>query len=588
MQIDRLRQLIRPRVGPRQVLPVALALALVLALAGCASVQPEPTEPRAESPVQLVDDLPDWQEDGKALLLYHMLVAEIARQQGDTEQALAAYLEAMHLTRDTRPAEQAAQLAIIRGQVDEALRALQRWDELDDDNAEVDRLLGLLYLRSGDGEQAYHHLSHYLGALDGEVREAFRGLGELLGREAQPALALQVLGELAEEYSGHASAQVALAQAALQLGERETALEAARKAGELDPDWRVPRMLEVQALVNLGRAESAIDVVERLLAEDAEDRSLRMLHARLLVNLGHRERALEEFRVLMAQRPDDLEVAYGAALLATDLDRYDEAREYWQFIAKRSYQRAEAFYRLGRIAEEEGDLTEAEGWYERVPGEYWTDAQLALARLEMERDDTEAAHARLAAVREQRPAEQTRAWVQEAHLLSQRGEPGAAAELLDEALEAEPGDHGLLYARALARVQLDDLAGAEADLRAILEDEPDDAHALNALGYTLADAGERLEEARELIGRALELEPDHPAILDSKGWVLYRQGKPEEALGYLERAWARQPDPEIGAHLGEVLWTLEREAEARAIWEAAQEIDDEHPVLQETLERLLP
>lgn len=363
----------------------------------------------------------------------------MARHRGDADQALAAYLEAMHLTRDTRPAEQAAQLAIIQGRLDDALAALQRWDALDDDNAEVDRLLGLLHLRAGEPDRAYHHLSRYLETLDGEVRQAFQGLGELMGREARADDVLQVLERLADEYAGHASAQVALARAAMQLGRLETALEASRRAAELDPDWQAPRMLEVQALVNLDRPEAALDVVEALLAQDAEDRSLRMLHARLLVNMGHRERALEEFEVLMAQRPDDLEVAYAAALLATDLRRWDQAREYWQFIAKRAYQRAEAFYRLGRIAEQEGNREEARAWYERVPGEYWTDAQLALARMEMDDGRETQARERLAAVREQRPAERTRAWTQEAHLLSGQGRAGEAVALLDDALEAEPG-----------------------------------------------------------------------------------------------------------------------------------------------------
>lgn len=587
MQNDRLNRGCRPGAVRRMLRPAAVLVA-VAALAGCAVVPQETDTDPMEARPDLVTDLAPWEDDPKAQLLYHMLVAEMARHRGDADQALAAYLEAMQLTRDPRPAEQAAQLAIIRGRLDDALAALQRWDALEDDNAEVDRLLGLLHLRAGEPDRAYHHLSRYLGTLGGEVRQAFGGLGELLGREARPDDVLQVLGQLAEEYAGHASAQVALARAAMQLGRLETALEAARRAAELDPDWTAPRMLEVHALVNLDRPEAALDVVEQLLAEDAEDRSLRMLHARLLVNMGHRERALEEFEVLMAQRPDDLEVAHAAALLATDLRRWDQARRYWQFIAKRGYQRAEAFYRLGRIADEEGDHQEARSWYERVPGEYWTDAQLALARMEMAQGQEDAARERLAAVREQRPAERNRAWIQEAHLLTDQGRAAEAVALLDEALEAEPGDHDLLYARALARVQEDDLAGAEADLRAILDDEPEDAHALNALGYTLADAGERLEEARDMIARALAQKPDHPAILDSKGWVLYRLGKPEQALDYLERAWAREPDPEIGAHLGEVLWALGRRDEARAVWEAAEGIDADHPVLRETLERLDP
>ncbi|MBK1727284.1 tetratricopeptide repeat protein, partial [Halorhodospira neutriphila] len=196
----------------------------------------------------------------------------------------------------------------------------------------------------------------------------------------------------------------------------------------------------------------------------------------------------------------------------------------------------------------------------------------------------DAAVERLGRVRGERPELAERAVLLEAELLFQAERFAAAARTYSRGLEAAPGNPDLLYGRGLARAELGDIDGAEADLRRVLERKPEDPYALNALGYTLANQGRRLEEAESLIDRALAQKPESAAILDSKGWLLYRQGRLEEALGYLERAFAEQGGGEIGAHLGEVLWELGRRQRAREVWGKAWEADPGHPLLQETLE----
>jgi Flp pilus assembly protein TadD len=156
----------------------------------------------------------------------------------------------------------------------------------------------------------------------------------------------------------------------------------------------------------------------------------------------------------------------------------------------------------------------------------------------------------------------------------------------DQALREHPAEPDLLYGRSLVHERLQDVGAAEADLRRILQDDADDARAMNALGYMLTVHTERLDEARKLIKRALELSPDDAAVIDSMGWVEFRQGRPHEALALLEKAFSKNQDPEIAAHLGEVLWTLGRRDQARAIWEAALTRDPEHRVLRDTVDRL--
>lgn len=173
----------------------------------------------------------------------------------------------------------------------------------------------------------------------------------------------------------------------------------------------------------------------------------------------------------------------------------------------------------------------------------------------------------------------------EGTILAERDRPQEAMEVYDEALEAFPSDHDLLYARGLHAFSLGRLDAMEDDFKAILAEDPEDAEALNALGYSLADRTERFAEALSYIERALALKPDDPAILDSMGWVQFRLGNPEQALDYLRKALAAMPDGEIAAHLGEVLWTLGRHDEARRTWKAALDQDPEHEYLLRVISR---
>jgi tetratricopeptide (TPR) repeat protein len=224
-----------------------------------------------------------------------------------------------------------------------------------------------------------------------------------------------------------------------------------------------------------------------------------------------------------------------------------------------------AAYYLGRLFEQRGDARSARDWYGRArQGEVRMDALIRIATIDARQGHLDQARAHLAKARAETDTteEQVRLFLAEADLLKQSGQPVAALGVLDEALRIHPGEPDLLYTRALLADQLDRFEEAEANLRAILAQDPDHAEALNALGYTLADRNLRLDEAFTLIDKALKLNPDNPAILDSMGWVLFRQGKLAEAESYLRRAYAREPDGEIAAHLAEVLAAQGRRDEA--------------------------
>jgi Flp pilus assembly protein TadD len=158
--------------------------------------------------------------------------------------------------------------------------------------------------------------------------------------------------------------------------------------------------------------------------------------------------------------------------------------------------------------------------------------------------------------------------------------------LMNEAVNASPDDLSLRYARSIAATELDELTVAEKDLLFVLEREPNDANALNALGYTLASKTFRFKEARQYLSQAISLRPNDSAILDSMGWLNYREGHYEKALVLLQEAYKISPEGEVAAHLGETLWMLGRQKEARQLWEDALKRDADNRHLIEVLKRL--
>ncbi|MBI3171606.1 MAG: tetratricopeptide repeat protein [Hydrocarboniphaga effusa] len=219
-------------------------------------------------------------------------------------------------------------------------------------------------------------------------------------------------------------------------------------------------------------------------------------------------------------------------------------------------------------------------------GDQVIDAAVHRAVLLGKLDRLEESRSLLAGMREQLPGLATRFYLAEGEILLDQGRGGEALAMYLRALNESPNNTDLLYGRSLVHERMAKTELAETDLRAILAADPDDARAMNALGYMLTVHTQRLDEARKLIARALELSPGDAAVIDSMGWVEFRLGKVQEARTLLEEAFNKAKDPEIAAHLGEVLWTLGDKERARAIWDAARVKDPEHPVLKETVERL--
>lgn len=333
-------------------------------------------------------------------------------------------------------------------------------------------------------------------------------------------------------------------------------------------------------------SETPFARIERALEEDAERDRLRLQYARLLAR-DDMAAARQQFEILSAGNPEDGDLLFSLALINEELDDRLAARAYLQQLLDLQQRSSEAYFVLGRIAESEGDTAQAIEHYMQVgDGKDLLAATLRIGKILLDEDRQARFSGYFATLRQSYPARSEQLYALQANLLNEARRDEASLALLNEAIAAFPESTSLRYSRSVVHERRDDIDAAVADLRSILAREPANATALNALGYTLANRTDRLDEAHELIREALKLEPNEPAILDSMGWVLYKKGDFEAAIDYLTRAYASFPDPEVAAHLGEVMWKNDNVDGARNIWRGALLKDPDHPVLQETLQRL--
>jgi tetratricopeptide (TPR) repeat protein len=325
------------------------------------------------------------------------------------------------------------------------------------------------------------------------------------------------------------------------------------------------------------------------LKQHPQAKDARLSYARMLVADKKLPEARAQFEVLLAEFPDNAEVTMAVALLALQLNDYDAAEMQLKRALEKNYKDPDAVrLYLGQVNEERKRYDEALKWYGAVgAGEQHINAQARYAGVLAKQGRLADARKHLQQVSARNSQQRVQLTQAEAQLLREATAYQDAFDLLGRALEKLPDSHELLYDHAMAAEKVNRLDVLEANLRKLITLRPDHAHAHNALGYTFADRNERLDEARQLIETALKLAPEDPFIMDSMGWVLYRQGQITEALDYLKRAHALRPDPEIAAHLGELLWVSGQRDEARKLWSSVQKEHPNNEVLQNTVNRFL-
>ncbi len=537
-------------------------------------------------------------------LLYQIMAAELALQRGEAGAAFATYLSVARQTRDARIARRAAEIAIAGRAGPQALEATALWRELAPDSREARHAHALLLAGSGRLVEAEPLFAAGLRESQqpaAEFTQIQRALARVEDRGAAFALLQRLAAPLLEQPALAADVQLTLAAAAHQAGLADRAIEAARAALALRPDDQRMVLAVAQLLARpqgkddaAGRAQ-ALELLAESLRRQPGALEIRLAYARLLIADGQREAAVRQFEQVLAQDAENLDTLFALGVLALD-ERLPRKRSrgffesYLQALEKTAsatHDPDPAYFNLARIAEDERRFDEALAWLARVEdGQQAFAARLRQAIVLAKAQRIGEARKLLADTSPASDEQRQQLTLADAQVLREGRRFEESYQVLAAALQRTPDDTALLYDAAMAAERIDRIDEMERLLRRTMQLKPDDPHAYNALGYTLADRNQRLPEAYELIARALQLAPEDAHIIDSMGWAYFRMGNLAKARELLERAFALRPEAEIGAHLGEVLWALGERDAARRIWRQVRADEPDNETLSSTLARL--
>ncbi|MFD1709704.1 tetratricopeptide repeat protein [Ottowia sp. GY511] len=544
---------------------------------------------------------PPAQSAMTARLMYELLLSELSFQRGDAPSATALMLDAARRTSDETLFKRAAELAVQSRSGPAALEATRAWRQAYPKSVAAGQYELQVLVVMGRIAETEEAVRRFITTLPAQERVSFiTALPAIYQRVPDKTEAAAVveraLSDAIKDPALAPAAWTSIGRLRLQAGDKAGALSAATlgQTSNVQSEW--PALLALQ-LMGAGEA-SAEAMVKRYLATAGAKPEVRIAYARGLVELGRNAEAHTELAHMTQQSPNapDAWLVQGAlfaderdyARAETSLQRYLDltAPPASETGVDRRTGRDQARMMLSRVAERRGDLARAEKLLEAVES-----PEQALA-VQVRRADMMARQGKLDAARQairsapERGPDDARLKIQaEAQLLRDRQQPAAAYQLLAEELKKDPDDEGLLYDTAMAAERAGDAAEMERLLRQLIEINPEAANAYNALGYSLADRGQRLPEAKQLIEKAVQLVPDDGYIQDSLGWVEFRMGRVQQARRILEQAFKSRPDAEIAAHLGEVLWTLGDRDGARRIWQEGQRLNAENETLVKTLER---
>lgn len=522
-------------------------------------------------------------------MLYEFLLGDIASDRGQFELAAQLYMDLAKNTQDPRVARRAAQLAFDAHDVDKSVEALDLWLRLDPASHQAKQLLVTMLLSEGKLEEARPHLVEILAAYPGQAGHTLGQVYGLLLRYPDRQAVFKFLTELAAPYQGLAEAHMVLSQAAMSANLREEAMREIQRARALRPEWEMAAMFEAQLLQQDAPQQSAA-LLKGYLADYPDANDARLLYARLLLEQKQYAPARAEFRHLLEVHPESADLAYAVAMLSMEMGELDSAEtELRQALSKGKKDDSTVYYYLGQLNEEKKRDDEAlKNYYLVTGGEYAYPARLRAAYLLSKSGKLNEALDYLRKTEPENNQQRVQLWLIEAQLLQEAKQVDAAFQVLQQGLEKLPNHPDLLYEAAMLADMLGKYDMFEQMMRKVIEINPDQAQAYNALGYSLLDRNERVPEAMQLVEKANQLAPDDAGIIDSVGWGYYREGNLAKSLEYLKRAYGADPDPEIAAHLGEVLWVQGDKEQAKKIWNDALKRHPDNAALLATLKRLNP
>jgi len=588
---------------------VLFALSL---LYGCSVLQPNSDDPKSTeaensnvSNSQVPQNDPESLDAAKSLtfseaptgvdsnvppeLVYKLLVAEIAGQRGELGIAIKNYIDVAQASGDPKVAARATQIAFFAKDYEGALSASNLWVAAEPESAEARRNIASAFMKLARPSDALVHYEKMLTLLEDSDKpgHGFSTIASQLARESDRDLAIGVMDKLIENRKDNPHALFAYAHLAMRQGRFDIALDKLDQALVVKSNWVKAVVLRSRVLAMQGARGEAIAYLETALKGGLSDNvEVGLTYARMLTEARQLEKALGEFMRLAELAPKNAEINYYAGILALQLQKLNDAQKYLMIVLKLGKRVQEANYYLGQVAEERKDFKKAMNRYSFVRhGEFYFNAQVRIAAILADTQQFDRAREHLQVIRVNSNKQKLQLLLLEGDILREAGKYPDAKDFYTKVLNIMPNETSIRYARALVAEKLGELDLVESDLQTILKQEPGNAQVLNALGYTLADRTTRYEEALDYIQRALELEPNDAAVVDSLGWVYYRMGNYKKAIELLRRANEQAKDPEIAAHLGEVLWVSGERSAALKIWEASLEKNPDHEVLLDVMKR---
>lgn len=523
-------------------------------------------------------------------ILYEILLGDIAVQRGRPDIGVQVYLDVAKSTRDPRLAAHAARLSYEARQIDKAMEAFRLWQELDPKSMQAKQGIATILLSGGMLEEARAGLVALLAAADAESRgNVFLQVYPVMARHPDKAAVYALVHDLAQPYPELAEAQWAMAEAADAAGKNEVALQAAHRARILRPEWDSATMLEAQLLLR-SKPDQALALVKKYLEDYPDSREVRLFNARLLTGQKQHEAARKEFQLLLEVFPNSLDLSFAVALLSLEMGELDRAeQELNQILVSSKKDPDRVYYYLAQINDTRKQNEEALKNYRKVQeGEYVFPANLRiavlLAKLGKLDDAREHLHTTLVEDNQQR----VQVVLVESQLLREAKQLNAAYQVLTQGLKKHPDHPDLLYDAGMVSSQLGKRDVFEKMMRKLIKISPQNAQAYNALGYDMLDRNERVQEGMALVEKAYAVAPDDAAITDSMGWGFYRMGDLVKSVAFLRRAYSVNSDPEIAAHLGEVLWVQGHKDEATKILRQAIKDHPDNAVLVGVVKKFLP
>jgi len=540
-------------------------------------------EPQSETP----QSLPNIELNSD--LLYEYLLSEIAAQRGNDAVAIDGSLELAKKTRDPRLAMGAAHMALQFGQIDKAIEALKIWRDADPSSLMARRMLSSVLLRSGKMDEASKEFTELLKADADRAALNFIQIYQMLATYTDKTAALKLMRDLAQPYPGIAEAHWAVAQLAQASGDGVLALNEAKQAHKLRPEWDVAVSLEALLLMK-DMPQQGLDLLGDYLSSYPDAHDIRLQYARTLVDQKQYKSARKQFQVMADEDPDNPEFAYAIALISLQLNDLKSAeKQLKQALSKGKKDQDTVQYYLGQLSEAKKNGDEAIGYYRRVKdGEYLLAARVRIAFLLSKRGQLGEARQLLHEAKATDNQQRVKLVMVEAQLLREANQNEEAYRILNQSLEKLPNHADLLYETAMMADKIGKPVIFEELMRKLIKIKPDHAQAYNALGYSMLDRNENIPEAMALVEKALQLDPNDAAIMDSVGWGYYRSGKLDESVKMLRRAYAGDANPEIAAHLGEVLWMRGDKTEAKKIWQDSLKENSGNAPLQAVIKKFDP